>query len=161
MLHYYIVFYSVPAQTHRHSDVLTHTHMRAHTHICAHTRMTCSCVNTHRRTHTRTQAHTHALTHVWVYPRSAHTSTHTHMHTFTDIHTHVHTRTCTQPALTHTAALMALHGQMLGQEKALVSGFLDSGDSPSQHRPWAEAAPALEMDSCWPGGGPDEHPLVA
>lgn len=128
--------------------------MRAHTHICAHTRMTFMCKHS-QGIHTRT------YTCVGVPPLCPYEPTHTHMHTFTDIHTHVHTRTCTRPALTHTAALMALHGQMLGQEKALVSGFLDSGDSPSQHRPWTVAAAALEMDSCWPGGGLDEHPLIA
>lgn len=163
MLHYYIIFYSVPAHSHRHTDVFTHTCACTYSYMCSHKDDMFMCKHLQMHAHTNIGTHTRTHTRVAVPPLCPYEHTDTHMHTFTDIYTHVHTRTCTQPALTHTAALMALHGQMLytGQEKALVSGFLDSGDSSSQHRPWTVAAPALEMDSCWPGGGLDEHPLIA
>ena len=76
-----LLYCTLRALIHEH----TNTHTRTHTH-------------THMHTRTRTHAHTH--TH-----RHTQTHTHTHKHTHTDTHTHTHTHTDRH---THTASYLLL-----------------------------------------------------
>lgn len=74
----------------------------------------------------------HAFTHMWVHTITYTQAHNIYMHVLTDVHTRVHTHTFMQHAhiLTHFPALVTAHCHMLGQEKALVFGFLDPEHTP-------------------------------
>ena len=88
-----IIYYMLPANTHRHTQVHTHAHTCTHTGTHIHTNThtyTCTHKYTHSHTYTCTHTDTHKHTHIHTHTK-AHKHTHTSTHTYTQAHTHTHT----------------------------------------------------------------------